>query len=83
MGEQIKQVQKTCEMCGKVFVAHPNARFCLDCKHERERENKKNWKYKKKSKMPEKPDGISAGEICVLAKKEGMTYGQYVAKYGV
>lgn len=75
----------------------PNQRYCsLDCSKKAELESKKlserqnksliahrSIEPPKKPKKKKKSNMESIVEIDRLAKSEGLTYGQYVAKYGV
>lgn len=75
----------------------PNQRYCsLDCSKKAELESKRisarqnkslihhrSIEPPKKPKKKKKSNMKSIAEIDRLAKEEGLTYGQYVAKYGV
>jgi len=82
-----------CEICGKVFITDsPRKIFCSDeclriSSNRRKNESlKAEWAaYRSsldqfKGDEREKPK-MSIGEISVLAKKEGLSYGQYIVKY--
>lgn len=79
---------KVCKRCGKFFVARGStALFCDDCKHiahvERCRKTNAAARQRKKSERLNPPKEIlPVTEIAMKARAAGMTYGQYVAKYG-
>ncbi len=78
---------KICERCGKTFTPRGTVdKYCSDdCRYavqkERSRTYNRNYKAKKKAPKPEQKRSI--GEIALAAKKAGMSYGEYVAKFGV
>lgn len=88
MGE-CKKVVKTCEQCGDDFVGVSWARFCGKCKNKRSLENNRLQKRRSREKNREnKPDPIkkrplTITEISVIARQNGMSYGEYVAKNGL
>lgn len=69
-----------CDFCGKIFIRYSNnQRFCDDnCRYyytaslRRQEQDKRN-----KSKEGK----VSINDIMQLAKSEGLSYGQYVAKH--
>lgn len=71
-------VIKKCEQCGQSFPAsRRSVKYCSDeCRKRKNLENSKSTYEKKKKEM--KKDRIS--EINALARAEGLTYGQYVAR---
>ena len=65
-----------CEYCGKVYEQGSTNPYCSDaCKNMYSSGRAKNTGRKNKA--------LSIVDISKLAKAEGMTYGQYVAKYGL
>lgn len=73
-----------CKECGKECVRTSNSqKVCVDC-----RKKVKYGQYCKSEpqstskKGGRKKKALSIVEICELAKAEGLTYGQYVTKYG-
>lgn len=82
------EYNKVCKRCEKPFVARGNrALFCDECKHiahvERCRKTNAAARQRKKEERvnpPKKP--LSVTEIASKAFAKGMTYGQYVARYG-
>lgn len=78
---------RVCTVCGKTFSANHCEIYCSDkCRKEgmnryvTERRNILYGNELKQEQRREKPK-ISIGEISVLARKEGLTYGQYVVKH--
>ena len=63
----------TCRWCGKDFKAPKRRKYCSD-----ECRLYANGRGKRKSKTNK-----TLIEVAQLAHKEGLTYGQYVAKYGL
>ena len=61
----------TCEICGKECEGHFNSRYCPECRAKRRTEKRG-------------PDGKpTQGQIAAKARSLHMSYGQYVAKYGL
>lgn len=85
-GKVRKEYVKTCAACPATFVAyHPNARYCPECRTVNKRHitpsverTEKELKALSKTKGKKKP--LSLTEAAALARKAGMTYGQYIAK---
>ena len=80
---------KICYICGKPFRAHHCEIYCSEkCRKEgtnryiTERRNLLYGNDLKDEKPKEKPK-LSIGEISVLARKEGLTYGQYIVKHNL
>ena len=79
-------IPRTCSICGKVFTAcSTRHKYCGDdCRKvatktwERER-----CRREKEARERKKKNARTIGEISAAAKKAGMTYGEYVAKFGV
>ncbi len=63
----------SCAWCGIVFDAEKKRKFCSD-----ECRLQSYGRGKKKKKADN-----SLSKIALLARKEGLSYGQYVAKYGL
>lgn len=83
-------MEKECKYCGKRFIPkHRAEKYCSErCLEEgarklRNERNRIRSKMKKiaNEKKPQLP--VTIVNIAVEAKKEGLTYGQYVAKYGL
>lgn len=81
------EFNKTCQVCGNAFIAQSgSARYCLDCRYKtiRERDNQKQRErrhYEAAGRKKVTPVH-SVQEISEKARAAGMTYGQYVARYG-
>lgn len=80
-------MNKKCSRCGLMMKnVHPQRKYCPECAMDvkREtvlkfnREKRKNGKVKLKTS---KSTMIDITEINKRARQEGLTYGQYVAKY--
>lgn len=77
---------KQCKVCGKEFEADKHQRRCCsdECREINKKENERiaSLRYRelrmKKRKKAENQQKII--DIAVEARKQGMTYGQYVAK---
>lgn len=81
---------RKCEVCGEAFQANSTKRkYCSDaCYKKANREKQKERKYVEakelETSIKERFPGYSKiAAICVAAKAEGLSYGQYVGKYGV
>ena len=76
----------TCKICGKEFEAGCcNAKCCSEkCKKENAKINSKRHaervKLQQKEEKEKKKKKLTIAEIAVIARKAGMTYGQYVAQ---
>ena len=69
----------TCAMCEKPFTNIRKRTYCsTEC---RLQANGRGGRLKPKDKKAEKPN-MTIAEVCVAARQQGMTYGQYVAKFG-
>lgn len=69
-----------CKYCGKEFYGKIRAEYCSDeCRHQVQLEQKR--RYREKKNRNHKRD-LSLTNLAALARNEGLTYGQYVAKYG-
>lgn len=75
--------EKTCPICGNFFTGRPNKIYC-SAKCRIKSDNKRLSKERKKPKVNEckgKIKALSLEEINRRARAEGLTYGQYMAKY--
>lgn len=78
---------KECQRCHRQFEALGNrAAYCPECNpiHVKERQAKNNKKYESRKRLEKdtKKPVVSLAEQNKKALAAGMTYGQYVAKYG-
>ena len=64
-----------CEYCGKVYKQGSENQYCSD-------ECKSKYASGRDKKRVRKKKPLSIAEINRLAKAEGLTYGQYIVKYG-
>ena len=83
---------KICEICGTEFETNRTNKICCSKKCQVKRncivteQQRKNRYYEEKQKnlikeaMP-KSNHDAIANIAIAARKEGLTYGQYVAKY--
>lgn len=81
----MKEVRK-CIICNKYYVTTTqNAKYCSGtCRKMADKETKKKSKANKKEQIENRKNmQQSIIDIAVLARKAGMTYGQYVAKMGL
>lgn len=73
-----------CKICGKpVEVKSPNVKYCDECRRKGEEEAIKYAYQKRVEQMRAKRNGPSIEEVVREANKEGLSYGQYVAKHGL
>ena len=76
----MEKVYKNCERCGvKMYVMHQQKYCCKECQQAAQ-------KIRDKARAAEtrkKDNGKALADIVRKAKAEGLTYGQYVAKYGL
>jgi hypothetical protein len=93
-----KYGERVCKICGKTYLAHAaNQKTCSkECAKELQKALEKKWEsdyrlpsfkkpepeQKQRKKLAKKKQ-LSVVEIAVLARQEGMTYGQYVAMHDV
>lgn len=71
-----EKIYHSCEWCGVGLPKNSTDKYCSDeCRRKAERNS-----TQKKSGRKKKP--LSIDDIVKLAKKEGLSYGQYVDKYG-
>lgn len=80
-------VPYTCEICGKACNGHPNSRYCTKCRGEVIRRNQRERKEKDQGKQRDKAVEVdrapSLGQIAARARALHMSYGEFVAKYGL
>lgn len=69
----------TCAWCGKEFEAEKKRTYC--CAEHRLLANGQKKPFKERKNVLTKQPGFSIERINDLARKEGLSYGQYVAKY--
>jgi Fe-S-cluster-containing dehydrogenase component len=70
-----KQLQYICEFCGGKFRSDRKKKYCSDICRERA------CRHLKTKSQRNKPT-LSLEDINALARAEGLTYGQYFARYG-
>lgn len=80
-----------CKICGKpVEVKSPNVKYCDECRRKKyettyrikDEEEAIKYAYQKRvEQMRAKRNGPSIEEVVREANKEGLSYGQYVAKH--
>lgn len=81
----------TCEICGKECEGHFNSRYCPECRGEVIRSTHKESlakrlakrRAKRQAKASEGTKPMTLGQIAAKARSLHMSYGQYVAKYGL
>ena len=85
-------VTKVCERCGCEMVdVDPLRQYCLDCLRWKHLNEKKRSKTKKPrvpkdaaatatEKIPPKAPPKSIAQVCIKARRCGLSYGQYVAR---
>lgn len=85
---------KKCKWCGKEFEGRNQQRYCSkSCKdkmnefsgikYQHKELVEKSQVIKKSNRRRPKYNGPSIVEITVLARQEGLTYGQYVKAHGL
>lgn len=85
---KLQNTVKQCIVCGQNFVPRKYTQKCCGkkCRLENTRRRQKEIyeeHYRAIRKEKQKPPKNNITEIAVAARKEGLTYGQYVAKYHV
>lgn len=70
-----------CARCGITVHGGRNGRYCPECAKEVEKDRKRNYDRKKRGKIT--PTCTTLSAITAQARKLGLSYGQYVAKYEV
>lgn len=80
-------VPYTCDICGAQCVGHVNARYCPECRGEvirsTHKESLAKHRAKRKTKASEGAKPMSLGQIAAKARRLHMSYGEFVAKYGL
>lgn len=72
-----KITEQTCAFCGKTFSHSKKKKYCSDlCRQ------KANGRGLGKPRKKGKPS-MTIEQVAVAARAEGLSYGQYVAKYGL
>lgn len=76
-------MNKRCVVCGMQFSASTRANTCsIECKEKRKDLKITEWKNNKKRVVTkESLARKSLSEINELARQEGLTYGEYVARH--
>lgn len=82
-----KQHKAVCDVCGKEFEASGPAKYCCDtCRNTGSKMRKtireQGKASKKEKKKIKKQQQAELSIAAMKARKAGMSYGQYVAKYG-
>ena len=83
------QTTKKCIICGTEFKPSKSTVVCCSesCKKKRQRENEKakhaEYREEQKKSKKKKTNHKQLADIAIDARKEGLTYGQYVVKYGL
>lgn len=80
--QQRKSHEKICAVCGKVFqTQHGQAKYCsIECATKAR--NAREYVARPKVKEASKPKKTNIREVVAEAERLGLTYGQYVARYG-
>lgn len=81
----MKNIPYTCAICGKPCEGRINARYCPECRENVKRSTQRESKAKaarRRCKDPpaEKP---TLGQIAAKARRLHMSYGEFVARYGL
>lgn len=72
----------SCRQCGEGYIAyHPSAKFCPDCRAARKKGQDCSRVREQRRKKGARP-ALSLSEACRAARAAGLTYGQWVMKYG-
>ena len=71
-----------CAMCGREYITTaPKSKYCsYECKYAADRVREVEKRKKRRERMAPRETTKSVAQIDKLAKKAGMTYGEYVAK---
>lgn len=75
-------MKKVCVECGKIFLSKvASAKYCSpECY--RKKHPYDDVKLKMKEHVPKKPK-FSLKEVAMMAHREGISYGEFVSKYGL
>ena len=76
----IQKKQKTCLICGTSFIGLVQQKYC--CKECAMMANKRSQQESQVRRRRKKAN-TSLNDIARKSKEEGLSYGQYVAKYGL
>lgn len=80
-------VPYTCDICGAQCVGHVNARYCPECRGEvirsTHKESLAKRRAKRQTKASEGAKPMTLGQIAAKARRLHMSYGEFVAKYGL
>lgn len=75
-----------CDFCGRTFEAgNRSAKLCPECRKVRRRDaerRRRAGRRVKQEKTNSECNEMSAAEISAEARKLGISYGQYVARFG-
>ena len=79
------EYRKKCEVCGKEFTAYKKTQICCSAECAEERKRRKSLEYQRQKKEKRKIEKIEPNkdritEMETEARRNGLTYGQYVAK---
>ena len=73
----------SCQMCLREFLANTEkAKYCPECRKLRAKEQQAAY-YRRKGSKGKAVKKSALSEIAEKASAEGISYGKYVAKYGV
>lgn len=76
-----------CECCGKLLTGNQRKYCSIECKNGYNNGMYRNPESEIKAQEPKKSGKpkmtLSLSEVNALARKEGLKYGEYVAKYGL
>lgn len=76
-------VDKQCKGCGTLMVGVAcNRQYCDDCRRIRARDVSRRY-YARRRSRADRRKGMTIKQIVREADTEGLSYGQYVAKYGL
>lgn len=77
----------TCEICWKECEGHFNSRYCPECRGEvirsTQKESLAKHRAKRQTKTSEGAKPMTLGQIAAKARRLHMSYGEFVAKYGL
>lgn len=76
----IQKKQKTCLVCGKSFIGLVQQKYC--CKKCATMAYNRNQQERQERRRRKKANADLI-DIARKSREEGLTYGQYVAKYGL
>ena len=77
-------VRYTCERCGAECVGYPQAKYCPTCRDEVIRQNQRERNQRRRrTGAPKAVRAPTLGQIAARARALHMSYGEFVAKYGI